>query len=160
MQQLIDIIDEHNDLSKDLGICRSFYLDQLRLLVDPPEIVAILGLRRCGKSTIMQQLQLELTKTRCLSADTRFINFEDPRLEGLNTGVKLLELIEAYRKQQSVPKRMYFFLDEIDRVEGWEKALNFFYEQKVDVKFFISGSNSEIFTGQLATILSLSLIHI
>ncbi len=154
MQKLLEIIAEHNDPKRDLGYKRQTYAAKLWSLKASPEIVSVVGIRRCGKSTLLQQLQRDLLQELADPSYALFINFEDPRLEEIDTATKLLNLIKAYESQKSKADRLYFFLDEIDRVKGWEKALNFFYEQGAKIKFFISGSNSEIFSGKLATVLS------
>lgn len=155
MQQILAIIAEHNDSSRPLGKPRVSYLDSLLALVEPPEILTVIGIRRCGKSTLMQQLQIELHKRGIArKEETIYINFEDPRLAEIDSATKLVELIQAIGDKCKGAGRLYLFLDEIDQVVGWEQALNLFYEQRAKIKFVISGSNSEMSTGRLATVLS------
>lgn len=87
MQQLLDIIKEHNELNRYLGIQRQKYLSRIRVLLDCPEIIAVVGLRRCGKSTILQQLQHYLVSERKVAAqNVIYINLEDPRLDTVSDG--------------------------------------------------------------------------
>jgi hypothetical protein len=93
----------------------------------------------------MYQLIKELPKE-----NTFYVNFDDFRLDPY-LSVELLELILSMR---DTSKRAYFFLDEIQRIRGFEKWLRTYYDQELDIKFIISGSNISLLSPDLATVLT------
>lgn len=131
-------------------IIRKEYLEQLRQWQDEKIIKVITGIRRCGKSTLLKEFQgllIEqgITKTQIIS-----INFEDLAFESLQDYKKLYQYIE----DRMVPeKQVYIFLDEIQKVEQFEKVVDSLYiKDNVDV--YITGSNAFLLSGELATLLS------
>jgi predicted AAA+ superfamily ATPase len=131
-------------------IIRKEYLEQLRKWQDEKIIKVITGIRRCGKSTLLKEFQgllIEqgITKTQIIS-----INFEDLSYEDLQDYKKLYQYIE----DRIVPeKQIYIFLDEIQKVEQFEKVVDSLYiKDNVDV--YITGSNAFLLSGELATLLS------
>lgn len=110
----------------------------------------IQGVRRCGKSTLLQQIMLErsLDPKRCV-----FFNFEDPRIAG-NLDHGLLETAVAWAEMNLGDDRsLTFFFDEIQNVKGWEK---WFHLQTMKQKhhFVVTGSNATLLGGKLATALT------
>ena len=154
MSTFLDVIAEHNLPDKDIGRLRKMYLSTLLTLVECPEVIAVIGLRRSGKSTIIQQLQNSLIQSGTSRDHTIYINFEDPRLEEIANGTQLLHLVQEICTAKLGSERIYLFLDELDHIGSWEKAINFLYENQKRIKLFISGSNSSLFTGRLATVMS------
>ena len=127
---------------KKTGILRPIYVRQIEDWLDRPEIIIIKGIRRCGKSTILQQVASR-TKKRSV-----YINFDDYRLlQDLNITL-LEETIKAF------PDYDYYFFDEIQKVKGFEKWLRTNYDIKSHKKFIISGSNISLFTPSLGTVLT------
>lgn len=114
-------------------------------------IHVIQGVRRSGKSTLMTQIikRHQLDPKQCL-----FINFEDPRLSNcLNTGL-LDELVLFADQNFRANEKRYFFFDEIQEVENWEKWLHVKLERPSQNFFFISGSNAALLSGELSTALT------
>ena len=120
----------------------------------PPEpdiVTAVQGVRRCGKSTLLSQImtKFNLPRERCF-----FINFEDPRLSDaldINLLSALIKFADSRVDNQS-PR--YFFLDEIQNVKEWEKWLRLKVDRPTKDCFIITGSNSTLLSGELATVLT------
>lgn len=113
--------------------------------------LAIQGVRRCGKSTLLQQLigRYRLDPVRCA-----FVNFEDPRLIGAQTHETLERLVSAFRERHGDDGTLYFFLDEIQGVEGWQRWLRVQLDRPRGNVFVITGSNAKLLSGELSTVLT------
>lgn len=108
----------------------------------------IQGVRRCGKSTLLSQLPKHygLSLSVCF-----FCNFEDPRLLGHLDHTLLTQIVTIARKQISAKTPCYFFFDEIQNVENWEKWLHTQLERPKRNHFIFTGSNSQLLSGEFAT---------
>ncbi|MFR7590780.1 MAG: ATP-binding protein [Longibaculum sp.] len=126
---------------------RKEYLDKLREWKDQNIIKVITGIRRCGKSTLLKLFVDELLNNGVEPEQIISINFEEMEYEDLLDYKKLY----AYIKYHSVEGKMtYLFLDEIQNVAFYEKVVDsLFVKDKYDI--YMTGSNSYIFSGQLAT---------
>lgn len=157
MTNYINTLKDWNFWEKvvDSGIARPKHLDVLLPWAALPEIVAVTGVRRSGKSTILLQLLQELhRKKRVPYRNTLYINFEDPRLENCLHPNGLFELVAEYRRYLKPKGRIYIVLDEIQRVSDWEKFCRTIYDQKENIKLFVTGSTSRTFTSDLSHLLS------
>lgn len=144
-----------------MGVKRKSYLDKLLWLSSIEEVVAISGVRRSGKSTILRQLIAELNKKKKVPfANTLHVNFEDPKLGENLTAVDLFDLYQEYQQKLKPKGKVYVFLDEVQKVAGWEKFVRTFYDQKKNIKFFVTGSNSTVFSSKLATVLTGRMINL
>ena len=138
-------------------IIRDFHLNSnfdvksrtLQPPVDTQKIITLIGVRRCGKTSILydmiNQLSKKIDKTRIL-----FLNFEDERLE-LNVGeldLVLQSFLELYPEQKL--SECYFFFDEIQNIHGWEKFVRRVYDS-ISKNIFITGSNSKLLSSEIAT---------
>jgi predicted AAA+ superfamily ATPase len=124
------------------GILRKTYLDKIESWLSRPEIIIIKGIRRCGKSTIMQQIA-NRTKKKCV-----YVNFDDYRfLQYLDISL-LEEVLKEFKDYD------YYFFDEIQKIKGFESWLRTYYDIKSHKKFIISGSNISLFAPSLATVLT------
>ena len=109
------------------------------------EITIITGVRRSGKSTLIKSL----IKTLPSREEIIYLNFEDPRLLYFQSGdFEILYVSWHKRNSENSPKIAIF--NEIQNVEGWERWMNFFAEQK-KFKVIITGSNSKLLSSELAT---------
>ena len=126
---------------------RKEYLDKLREWKDQSIIKVITGIRRCGKSTLLKLFIDELLNNGIDAEQIISINFEEMEYEDLLDYKKLY----AYIKNHSVEGKMtYLFLDEIQNVDFYEKVVDsLFVKDNYDI--YMTGSNSYIFSGQLAT---------
>jgi hypothetical protein len=113
--------------------------------------LVIQGVRRCGKSTLMQQLvgHYGLDPKHCA-----FVNLEDPRLSRALSYETLEQLVSRFRGRHQDAERLYFFLDEIQSVQGWQRWLRSQIDRPRGHVFVISGSNAELLSGELATALT------
>lgn len=123
---------------------------QVEHCVLTPEIVTVIqGVRRCGKSTLLRQL---MTANRIAEDRTVFINFEDPRLVNDLDSALLEQILQLATARGG--ERLTFFLDEIQNVANWEKWLNTQLEMKNGHCFVVTGSNSQLLGGELASSLT------
>lgn len=131
-------------------IVRKNYLDKLISWKDHDIIKVITGIRRCGKSTLLKQFQNYLTDNGVTEEQIISINFEDLEFEDLLDYRSLYK----YVKNNLLPdKKMYVFLDEIQKVSSFEKAVDSLYIQK-NVDVYITGSNAYMLSSDLSTLLS------
>ncbi len=131
-------------------IKRDYYLNQLKKLQDQKVIKVITGIRRSGKSTLLQLFREELARQGVRKAQIQSFNFEEKQNLELRDWRKLHERIES----RLVPEQMnYIFLDEIQKVEHFEEAVDsLFVKENVDL--YITGSNAFLLSGELATYLT------
>ena len=126
---------------------RKDYLDELEKWKDKQIIKVITGIRRCGKSTLLKLFEQRLLSKGISQEQIISINFEDMEYEELLDYKKLYEYIKGKIIQN---KNMYIFLDEIQKVNMYENVVDsLFIRDNIDV--YITGSNSYLFSGELAT---------
>lgn len=133
-------------------IKRESYLSQIRPFIDQAELIkVIIGVRRSGKSIMLELIQDEL-KEKGVSEDRMIsINFEDLTYSSLTTATALHDYLKA--KVDSIDGRTYIFLDEIQEVTDWEKCVNSLRVNS-DVDIYITGSNAKMLSGEYATLIS------
>jgi predicted AAA+ superfamily ATPase len=119
-------------------------------LTDTVSLV-IQGVRRCGKSTLLQQLlgRYDLNPRHCA-----FVNFEDPRLSRESTFETLGRLVDDFREAHPEAKQLYFFLDEIQAVDGWQRWLRSRLDRPRGDIFVITGSNGRLLSGEMGSTLT------
>ena len=128
-------------------IIREKYLSKIRPFYDQDLIKVIMGVRRCGKSVLLLQIIEELKQKGIPENQIIYINFEYEDFSFIKNDMDL----HNYIKEKLVNKEKYYlFFDEIQNVEHWEKAINSFKASK-NVSIFITGSNSDLLSGELAT---------
>jgi len=112
--------------------------------------LVVQGVRRAGKSTLLTQLiqHYNLNPAHCI-----FINFEDPKLiRSLN--FELLEQILTITQERLPDQKRYFFLDEIQLVDGWERWLRSKLERPGTDYFIVTGSNASLLSGEFSSALT------
>lgn len=128
-------------------IIRERYLSKIRPFYDQDLIKVIMGIRRCGKSVLLLQIIEELKEKGIPESHIIYINFENEDYSFIKNDIDL----HNYIKKKIVNKEKYYlFFDEIQNVKDWEKAINSFKSSK-NVSVFITGSNSDLLSGELAT---------
>lgn len=137
-------------MENNIEIQRKEFLERLSSFKDKQLIKVITGIRRCGKSTLLRQWQKILLEDGVEEKQIVFINFEDYEFKSLRNNDEFYKFVTA----KILPKkRMYLFFDEIQRVEHFEEVVDsFFMNPLFDI--YITGSNSKILSGELATYLS------
>ena len=129
---------------------RELYLKRIRDFYDSDLIKILVGIRRCGKSVILEQIIEELKNKGINEDHIIYVNFEFIEFEELTDYKKLNNYIKEKIKESSM---YYLFFDEIQNVENFEKVVNSLRaSQKVSI--FITGSNSRLLSEELSTILS------
>lgn len=128
---------------------RELYLQQLKAFQDTEMIKVITGIRRCGKSSLMKLMADELRHSGKEDKQIIEINFESMRFSEMT-----VKEFYDYIADRIVPeKRMYFFFDEVQRIVGWENAVNSF-RVDFDCDIYITGSNAHLLSSELSTYLA------
>lgn len=131
-------------------IPREEYITKLEAFRNKQIIKVVTGLRRSGKTTLMELYEDKLKKDGVLEEQIIHINFEDVDYDYIETYKDLHSEVV----KRLVPDRMnYIILDEVQRVEGFERAVDSLYLRK-NCDLYITGSNSKLLSGDLATLLS------
>jgi len=131
-------------------IRRKYYLDKLLSYKDKDIIKVVTGLRRSGKSTLLQIFRDDLTKNKISDKQIQFYNFELPE-HFLN---KSWDKLYFEIKSKLQPDKMnYIFLDEIQNIADFEKLVDGLYATE-NTDIYITGSNANLLSGELATLLS------
>lgn len=127
-------------------------LDEIRPFYDVDLIKVITGLRRSGKSVILKQIMDEIIKNGVKKENIIYINFELVDYDDITDYKKLVKYVDSKMINND---KYYMFFDEIQYVKGFEKAINSYKAKYGDkVSIFISGSNSDLLSGEFATLLS------
>ncbi|HSW61453.1 MAG TPA: ATP-binding protein, partial [bacterium] len=131
-------------------IKRDVYLEKLIGFKDHPLIKVITGIRRCGKSTLLELFREYLLENGVKNDQIISINFEDMNFSNLDDAQKLHDFVDSRLKKNA---KNYVFLDEIQKVTDFQKAVDSLYIKK-NVDIYITGSNAHLLSGELATLLS------
>lgn len=124
-------------------VIRQDYLSKIRPFIGKDVIKVLTGVRRGGKSVLLEQIRDEIN-----SPNTIFLNFEDLGNQHLCEYNALHDYV--CETIGSSKEKFYLFFDEIQEVKGWEKAINSL-RVKFDADIYITGSNSQLLSGELAT---------
>jgi predicted AAA+ superfamily ATPase len=138
-------------------IIRDFHLNDnfdvkprtLQLPINTKKIITLIGVRRCGKTSILYDLINKLSKT-IDKTKILFLNFEDERLDLQADDLDLV--LQGFRELYPTHnlKECYFFFDEIQNIDGWEKFIRRVYDT-IGTNIFITGSNSKLLNTDIAT---------
>lgn len=127
---------------------RENYLKKIRGFFHAPDIIKVItGVRRCGKSSLMQLIAGELRDSGVAAEQVIFLNLDRREYRKIKTADQLDELIESFPRQG---KMMYLFIDEVQNVADFEEVVNAWREDG-GYSIFITGSNSYLLSGELAT---------
>src|SRR3989338_8903351 len=139
----------------DTGITREKYLQEIYPYLERKEVLVLKGIRRSGKSTIMQQLMKELVKRDKISKDQLlYLNLEDHNF-AQNLKISLFDdVLKFYRDSTKNKKTVYFFIDEIQKISGWERWIRTKYDLQEHIKFIVSGSSASLLSKELSTLLT------
>ena len=130
---------------------RDLYLNRILSLVDKDIIKVITGVRRCGKSYMFKLIIEELINREISEDNIILINFESSKYKNVSNSRELDLLI--FDLTRDITGNFYLFFDEIQNVDGWEKSINA-YRVDYDCDIYITGSNSKLLSGELATYLT------
>lgn len=128
---------------------REFYLQKIRGFYDESEIIKVItGVRRCGKSSLMELIKTELIEQGVNEANIISIHLDKRPYMHVREREKLEKIIDE--KSYNISGMKYLFVDEIQNILGFEEVLNA-YREEGDYSIFITGSNSYLLSGDLAT---------
>lgn len=131
-------------------IPRDDYLDNLISFKDKRLIKVVTGIRRCGKSTLFELYQEHLLQKGVQKKQIISVNLEEGDYADVEDNRALYDLVNS----QLIPGQMnYIFLDEVQRVKDFQKAVDALYIKK-NCDVYITGSNAYLLSGELATLLS------
>ena len=129
---------------------REMYMKRIRPFINTDLIKVMTGIRRCGKSVMLELIKDELKKNGVDASQFLSFNFEDMRNSHLCTAQALHD--EVLLRTQNLSGKIYLFFDEIQEVEHWEKCINSF-RLELNCDIYITGSNAKLLSGELATVL-------
>ncbi len=130
-------------------IKREEYLRKIRSFIDKPVIKVITGMRRAGKSFFLQQIISELKNNGVKENQIVFINKDSLDFDD----IKDYKDLNNFVKKSSKAKKKYLFIDEVQEIYEWQKAITSFFSDG-DTDIFITGSNAHMLSSELATRLS------
>ena len=128
-------------------IIREDYLNRIRPFYNQDLIKVITGIRRCGKSVLLRQIIDEIKNNGVDNQHIIYLNFELQDYDSIKNANSLNTYIKNIIKDE---KKYYLFFDEIQNVDEWEKVINSF-KASLNVSIFLTGSNSNLLSGELAT---------
>ena len=131
-------------------IFRDRYIEKIKNFIDKPIVKILTGMRRVGKSTILNIIKNDVLKD-IPEENKIYMNFESFEYFEINNSSALKEYLNEKLKDQK--GKVYFFFDEIQLVEDWEKVINAL-RVSFDSDIYITGSNSKLISGDLATLLA------
>lgn len=131
-------------------IKRESYMRRIRPFIGGELIKVMTGIRRCGKSVMLELVKQELLDSGVGAEQFITLNFEDLRNAPLCRAEALHA--EVLRRAAAIPGKAYLFFDEIQEVQEWEKCVNSL-RVALDCDIYITGSNAKLLSGELATYL-------
>ncbi len=131
-------------------INRPLYMDKIMPYVDTPFVKILTGIRRCGKSTILKMIMERLKCERQIPKERIvWYRFDSMEYEGMTAR----EMYAKLKGRLSENGRTYFFLDEVQEIDGWEKTVNSLASD-YDVDLYVTGSNSRMMSSEISTYLT------
>jgi predicted AAA+ superfamily ATPase len=137
-------------------IKRSLYLDKIIPFVDKDLIKIIIGVRRSGKTVLLNQIKEYIENKKSEDDLIIYLNFESYENRNLLNGLKLHKKI--INDAKNIKGKVYLFFDEIQEVDEWQRIVNSF---RVDLNcdIYLTGSNSNLLSGELATYIAGRYVH-
>lgn len=132
-------------------IKRETYMTRIRPFIGTPLIKVLTGMRRSGKSVMLELIKEELLFQGIDPSQIISLNFEDMRNASFCEALPLHD--EIRRRAGKIEGKVYLFFDEIQEVKDWEKCVNSF-RVEFDCDIYITGSNAKLLSGELATYLA------
>jgi predicted AAA+ superfamily ATPase len=144
----------NNNIPK-LGYTRQDYLGKISGFCNNSLIKVLTGQRRTGKSYLLRQIAYQLIETGTPAKNIFYINKEFLEYDDIKDYIDLDALIKSYQKYLKPKGKVYLFIDEIQNIQEWERIINSYSQNFAEnYEVFISGSNSKMLSGELATLLS------
>ena len=131
-------------------IIRQHYLNMLKIYRDVPLVKILAGIRRCGKSTILEMLRDDLLKSGIAADHIISMRYTS---EDYDDGMTDKDMYQIIRERMTGDDRYYLLLDEVQEIAGWEKAVNSLLEN-ADTDIYVTGSNSKLMASEISTYLT------
>lgn len=131
-------------------IVRPYYLDILKTYRDVPLVKILAGIRRCGKSTILDMLRDDLIQSGVPADHVIHLRYTS---EELDEGMTAKQMYRDIKDRMDGGERYYLLLDEVQEVSGWERAVNSLLED-TNADIYVTGSNSKLMSGEISTYLT------
>ncbi len=131
-------------------IKRELYMRRIRPFIGTELIKVMTGIRRCGKSVMLELIKEELVESGISPMRFISVNFEDMNYAHLQTAKALHD--EITKRAADIQGKVYLFFDEIQEVKDWEKCINSL-RVTLDCDIYITGSNAKLLSGELSTYL-------
>ena len=131
-------------------INRPHYLDMLKVYRDVPLVKILAGIRRCGKSTILNILRDDLIDSGISADHVIHLHYTS---EELDNGMTDRQMYRDIKERMVDDERYYLLLDEVQEVDGWEKAVNSLLEDS-NVDMYVTGSKSKLMSSEISTYLT------
>lgn len=125
-------------------------MDMLKMYRDVPLVKILAGIRRCGKSTILEMLEDNLKSSGVPDDHIIFARYTS---EDMDIGMTDKDMYNAIKDKMTVGERYYILLDEVQEIVGWEKAVNSLLEN-ANTDIYVTGSNSKLMSSEISTYLS------
>jgi len=159
MQEIFEVLKKDNhwfeDPQKRIGFRRDFYLEKIETAMDNQLVKVLVGQRRVGKSFLLRQIIQKLLKSGVQGKNIFYLNKELIDYDEIRDYKDLNKLIKVYLKEIKPKGKVYYFLDEVQEIEKWQKIVNSLaQDHRRSNEVFISGSNSKMLSGELATYLT------
>jgi predicted AAA+ superfamily ATPase len=138
-----------------LGYLRQGYLDKIFRFCNNSLVKVLVGQRRTGKSYLLRQIAYNFIQNGVPAKNIFFINKEFIEFDAFKDYKDLDQLIKLYQKNLKPSGKIYLFIDEVQNIQQWERLVNSYAQNFAEsYEIFISGSNSKMLSGELATLLS------
>lgn len=131
-------------------IKRDLYIERIRPFIGKDIVKVLTGIRRCGKSVMLQLIQEELLENGVPKEQIFSINFETKSVDFVKDADAAYQTIKKFSEEHT--GKIYLFLDEIQELPGWETMINSCMVD-FDADIYITGSNAKMLSGELATYL-------
>lgn len=131
-------------------IIRPQYMNILKTYRDVPLVKILAGIRRCGKSTILEMLRDDLLKSGVAEDHIIYMRYTSELIDDNMTDKKMYQEI---KEKMTGSGRYYLLLDEVQEINGWEKAVNSLLEDG-DTDIYVTGSNSKLMSSEISTYLT------
>lgn len=131
-------------------IIRSQYMELLKTYRDVPLVKILAGIRRCGKSTILEMLRDDLQNNGVAADHIISMCYTS---EDFDDGMTDKDMYEGIKARMNSGGRYYLLLDEVQEIDGWEKAVNSLLEN-TDTDIYVTGSNSKLMSSEISTYLT------
>ena len=131
-------------------IIRPQYMNTLKTYRDVPLVKILAGIRRCGKSTILDMLRDDLLKSGIAADHILSMRYTS---EDFDDGMTDKAMYQGIKEQMTDDGRYYLLLDEVQEIDGWEKAVNSLLEN-ANTDIYVTGSNSKLMSSEISTYLT------